>query len=390
VLIDGEDHQLNYKTGGGIMESLVTGLGFDYAYGDSDQALPNGSHGRSFCFVHPQDGLPGYFVLFDEVAASRGGTTANIVLHPNADHLSVVTEGQLYEARIGPKIYTEKKVLLDILFGSSPSTVEIKDGVLAEFYDNSVVGKYIYASFPLNENGVGAYTTVLFPFEEGSGAQPIMQPMSLDNASGAGVNISGAYDYAFAAAGRDLVDFSSGKFQGRAALWRVSAESSLSFYFVRKGRKFSYQNSDSGFDFGFSASKDISIFMKDGRGMAVSDGAEAAIQYPNAAGVKIDGIAAEPIAQDAASITFDLPEGTHDIELVLGESPPADDDDSSDDDASVADDDSAPQPPGDDEEQEKATSGEENGCGCSALPPAKMNSTLLGALLSLFAAASLK
>ncbi|MCK4624992.1 MAG: carboxypeptidase regulatory-like domain-containing protein, partial [Phycisphaerae bacterium] len=66
VLIDGAEHVR--KDGGGITEAF-TAPRFDYASGYSKDALPNGKHRRNFCFVHPQDGRCGYWVVFDEVNA---------------------------------------------------------------------------------------------------------------------------------------------------------------------------------------------------------------------------------------------------------------------------------------------------------------------------------
>ncbi|MCK4626849.1 MAG: fibronectin type III domain-containing protein, partial [Phycisphaerae bacterium] len=81
VLIDGKDHVA--KKGSGIIAGF-TAPRFDYADGYSKNALPNGKHRRNFCFVHPQDGRGGYWVLFDEVDADKPSSKVNVALHPNS------------------------------------------------------------------------------------------------------------------------------------------------------------------------------------------------------------------------------------------------------------------------------------------------------------------
>ncbi|MBI5524787.1 MAG: hypothetical protein HY897_00480 [Deltaproteobacteria bacterium] len=351
--IDDTDHDL-YKKGAGIVEWLVTGLGLDYASADSGTALPNGKHVRNMVFVHPST-VPGYVVLFDEVNADREGTEIAMDLHPNADNATEVSAGTEYLSEISPRKTGVHEVFLSTFFGTAPESVEIKDGVLAEFYDQSIVGKYIEARFAA-EGRRKNFVTVLFPSDE-THAKAAMTRKEGDGFSGVSIDLGGGIiDFAAESHASGTVSIDSATLRGRAALWRRIA-GALSFYSARMGTAFDNGETPRT---GFESSRDVSIFMKGMQGAVVSEGAALTLHFPELGGVEVDGAPASAKQSGPGWLTIDLPAGNHALALKTG-SVPLDDGGTSADATQAADTGAAP------DDAALPASTEAGGCGCSTL-----------------------
>lgn len=315
VMIDGVDHNgdgndgYDLRVGGGLSEGLLSPA-LDYASGNSGPALPNGTHQRNLVFVHAQDGLPGYFVLFDEVQAAGAATTANVILHPNANNVTTRTAGQEYQFRVGPYPYSSNEVYLTIFQGTPPGPVTIKDGGLAS-WDSSFAGKYLYSNYPLNSNGAARIVTVLFPHDRGH-PRASMSRVAGSGFTGASVGLDAANrDVALEANGSTLVTYGGASFKGRASLYRLKNER-VDFYFVRQGVSFS-----AGQDLrqGFEAGAAISLVVKNKSGALVSPGTGVKVYYPQISGVRLNGAAVSLSGAGAGWVSFNAPAGRHTLEI---------------------------------------------------------------------------
>src|SRR5205814_1837919 len=69
----------------------------DYACSDAGAALEIATHRRSLLLVHGQPGLPGYFVLVDELATDAPGAPVNVNLHPDSAVVATLAPATEYD-----------------------------------------------------------------------------------------------------------------------------------------------------------------------------------------------------------------------------------------------------------------------------------------------------
>lgn len=303
------DHQQAY--GAGIAEGFTGGL-LDYASGGSGNALPNGMHTRNFCFVHPRDGAPGYWVLFDEVAANRGRVPASVALHPNSDtDPQVVADDTEYTYTVNPHRRTTNDVKLSIFLATPPASVSFKPGPIADRQE-TFRGRYLYSSYDTDPAGAARIVTVLFPHDNGH-PKPAMSRVGGQLYAGAAIrHEAGAVDYALESDGATLVRHDGTQLRGLAALYRKSADG-LHFYFVRRGRRFSYG------DKGFRASRPVSVYLAGSEGNIVNENSRrlaVTFYHPGVTGVTLDGDDAQLIDSDIGWVRVRVPAGTFRLELV--------------------------------------------------------------------------
>ncbi|MDY7010798.1 MAG: heparinase II/III family protein [Planctomycetota bacterium] len=308
VLIDDKDH--SEKKGGGIVAGFTTPQ-FDYACGDSKDALPNGKHQRNFCFVHPQDGRVGYWVLFDEVKSDKPSSKVNVVLHPNSDDCTPLADKLEYKWKIGPEkqTYSGHDVFVNIFLATSPASVTVKPGLLANMggEKNCFVGKYLNSTYETDDEGGRNIVTVLFP-HDATHPKAKMTRITGSGFSGAKIDLGNSVtDLAIESDVKKAVKYDGVSFVGIAALCRLKDDSNA-FYFVRKGRSF-----DNGAKSrrGFESDVDVSVYVKDKQGRIISPGAEVTFFYPDVTGVLLDGKAVPILASDDGWIRVKVTQGTH-------------------------------------------------------------------------------
>lgn len=308
VLIDHVNHQS--RTGKGISEGFTSTL-FDYASGDSGDALPNGKHQRNFVFIHPQDSKPGYFVLFDEIQGNSNTDSVSIALHPNSDDYSVISEHLDYQWKIGPN-YSENDVFVNLFLGTTPNNVAIKKGVLLGGHSTeskNIIADFLYSTYAMDESKARNIVTVIFPSDE-KHPKPAMVRIADKNSSGVRIDHGDEIrDYLIESSGSSLQEIAKDlSFQGRATAFR-SDKSDLAFYFVRKGTAFKSQKA------GFSSDKPVSIHLHGNYGMVVSGGTEITFETPGLKNVLLDGIEVAPLTVKDNSVKVFIPAGTFSIEL---------------------------------------------------------------------------
>ena len=314
VLINGVDHQ--YKYGLGITEGFISN-NFDYARGDSGSALPNGKHYRNFVFIHPQDGGNGYWLLFDEVAASTAGNSANVLLHPNADNITTVLANREYRSTVAPnRNNTAENVYLTTYLGTNPNSVSIKDGLLAG--NNSFIGKYLYSSYNTDSvTGKKNIVTVLFP-HDATHAKATMSSISGTGYSGASIDLgSSIVDTALESQGSSTISHGSVSFLG-TAIWYRKNVGNTTAYFVRGGRSFNDGLSPRK---GFSSNTGVSIHLRDKLGSIYVPGTVATpvtIYHPGVTSAKLNGTVVTNSSSGSNWITISVPVGNHALELISG------------------------------------------------------------------------
>jgi hypothetical protein len=308
VLIDGADHIA--KVGAGISEGF-TAPGFDYAGGDSGNALSGGRHRRNFVFIHPQDSVNGYWILFDEVNADRRGNPVNVVLHPNSDDCTVVSADREYRWRIGPYTHSGHNVYLSIFLGTAPASTSVKDGLLASGGGKSFVGRYLYSTYDTDKNGNRNIVTILFPHDD-THIKAAMTRISASGYTGASIAHNRAVEgIALESTGASVVRYNGLSFMGLAAWYRLE-RGLLTSYFVRKA-----QSLDDGFTprVGFEALDDVSIYLDGMAGRIVSPDTLVTFYYPGIVGVSLDGTPLSNIGSGTDWVQVNIPSGTHEIEF---------------------------------------------------------------------------
>ncbi|MEX2641119.1 MAG: heparinase II/III family protein [Balneolales bacterium] len=311
ILLDGENHQ--NRTGGGLLEGLTSPL-FDYASGNSHEALANGVHHRNFVFVHPQDEKPGYFILFDEVQASRSAGEVNLVLHPNSSSVATAMEKTEYIWKVGPN-YREDDVFVSVFLGTQPGRVTLEEGVLLGGHrteSGHIVGKYLYSTYDAGPAGARNIVSVIFPFDSGH-RKAAMTRVSEDGLTGVTLDHGdGVMDYALESNGTSARTVSGTvQWQGRALSYREKDEHP-SFYFVRKGTRFMNDQT------GFTSDEPVSIHMKGKEGSVVSEGAAVSFRMSGLQRIMIDDREAEVIATGHGSMQVRIPPGSYQIKLITG------------------------------------------------------------------------
>lgn len=311
VLIDGVDHST--KVGSGITEGLTTST-LDYASGDSGSALPNGKHRRNLVFVHPQSGTNGYYVTFDEIVASNSNKKAQVAFHPSSSTYSTVSGSQEYKWTINQ--YSNHNVDLSIFLGTTPSTVEIKDGALCTASwtgFQSILGKYIYSTYNLSK-GKKNIVTVHIPADD-THVKSALTRISTSNYSGASINHGNSVvDVALESSTNNPISYSGISFKGLAALYRKNG-TTLSSYFVRQGTAF---NDGTTPRRGFEATAPVSIYVKDTDGKTTSTALSSIkLYHPGIKGIKIDGQIAQLISFGTNWIQVAVPAGNHELTFTF-------------------------------------------------------------------------
>lgn len=318
VTIQGEDHVS--KDGAGIAEGF-TGLGVDYASGDSGSALPNGCHQRNLVFVQPQDGAHGYWILFDEVRAHDSGQHVRLNLHPNSDVMYESSAEQEYRSSIGPHTYSGHEVLLTIFLGTKPIRIQQQDGLLASWNGESFLGKVLIPVYQTGAQGRCAVVTILFP-HDAAHAKARFERLFSENATGASITQGSVVDVALESSGAGVATHGNIAFQGLGCWYRANLGSSAA-YFVRKGTSFDNGSEDR---IGFESSRAVSIYFEGPSARIISPGTEITLYCPSIIGVKRKQVGEDSPAQDmpivaaaAGWVRVMVPVGVHEIEAILDE-----------------------------------------------------------------------
>lgn len=312
LTVDGRRH--GDRAGAGLSEGLL-GEGLDYACGDSGEALGEGdAFRRSFILIHGQDGCPGYFAVFDEVAADANETVDAYFQLASESAAEAVAEGAEYLAAVDHHAESPG-VKLSLLLASAPRAVT-QDRVESGFLERAERSGYHYriaAEYATDADGNARTVTVLFPHDR-SHPKADLKAVGGEGHTGATVAFAdGTGDLIVQPTGAGEVAVDDAAFAGAAMLLRRTAEGEAAFYFARRARKLAAG------EVGFQADRPITIHVKGSAGRVVSEGAKVTFHAPGLSAVEIDGKpapapAAKPNAKPNA-VTCDLPAGQHRIDF---------------------------------------------------------------------------
>jgi len=243
---DTNDHAR--KTGNGISSHLVSGE-IDYAKGHSGGALPNGNHQRHFAFVHPLDGLPGYWVVLDEVQGNSGASQTHAAWHPYGETLEPLAANTHYRAQTkhiadvdGP--HTDEGPRLHIHLTTAPAAVQTLEGVIAHFNNLSFVGEFLYNTYALNDARYRRFGTVFFP-------EPPTEPHpEFSRQSGIGWEATrlqwpdGTMDFWVVTQTEADITVGAVTLRGKAAWFRRSANGEIHRILLVEGTRFALDSGD--------------------------------------------------------------------------------------------------------------------------------------------------
>jgi hypothetical protein len=296
------DHQR--KDGAGIQEGLLTPT-FDYARGDSGEALPNGKHFRNFHFVHPGDGKSGYWFLVDEFTA---GNKAHLAFHPYSRAIKTLVADAEYQADIvdyGNQEITD--VDLTLFLGTPPEKVTLHNGAIA---GPNIENQYLYPTYARGA-GVKQILTVLFP-SNSDHPKPTLSRISSEQFSGAVVDQGDVVDYLLESDSSAPQTLDGATFQARRSFFRLVDNQLRSFYAA--GKAFEYEANGS--KTGMRAEQEIVIYLRDRSGQIHSPAPQALTLYaPNIAGVILNDAPANVTQSGAGWVQINVPAGTSSIVL---------------------------------------------------------------------------
>lgn len=318
------------KHGNGITEGFTGGL-LDYACGDAGPALIHDTHLRSLVMIHPQDGVNGYWAVFDEVDG-QVGEKVNTFLHPNTRSttgISVLADGSYdalidgltYNGNEGPyptiAEYHPSDVWLRIFYGTAPDSVTpLSAGFGCSWAGAGLTLRYLQAQYGTNSSGDANIATVLFP-HDATHAAPTFSRVSVTGGTGTSVTQGSVVDYAMESNGAVDVTVSGATFHGKAAVFRQSAGQPI-FWFVRQGMNFNSGTSPrQGFEVVSGAA--VSLYLRQQSGNVVSTGAQVKFYYPSLIGVKIDGTAQTVVDSGGGWVTINVPTGRHSVDFIVNQ-----------------------------------------------------------------------
>ena len=312
------DHQS--KSGGGITKGFTSET-FDYANGNSGNALPNGTHDRGLVMVAPQDNAGGYFVYLDKITTEASGNVVTIVHKPMSANYSELRENEEYNWIVNND--SGHNVNLSVFLATKPDNTEIIDGVVAGWNVTYLAVKSLLAKYVTGEDGTKKAATVLFP-SDALNSKADMNRIEADDIQGAEIDFNnGIKDYIFTSEKEGIhtyyipnadnkgYSYDKVRFDADSAMLRRN-EGALGYYFTENGKSFMAGQQ------GFSAANRICIHMKNlsGEVWASSETDVTFYEY-GVTGIKINGEEITPKQAKSGSITAAVPAGESKIELII-------------------------------------------------------------------------
>ena len=297
--------------GGGITEG-ITGYGLEYASGNSGPSLKNGNHDRNLLFVKPEEHVPGYFILFDEVSVRENIHQAHLYLHPNSKTMPLILNNdQVYDWAI-KSCYTDNEIKVKIYLGTEPLQTEIREGYLASYFDcDRFVGKYMKCTYEPGISGTQTINTLIYPYLAGN-KTPSFSRISGPGYSGTQLIFNEELsDYTFTSEGSGEVAHQEIKFSAKSVYIR-KVNNDIQNYFTRKGTKILFEGSNR---YGFESEDPVSMVCTRNMGQIISEGTAISIIYPEIEHILLDNQIAEVIERGSDWIKIYIPAGNHHFQI---------------------------------------------------------------------------
>jgi len=295
------------KRGGGVAEGFVDDPGpVAYASGDSGRAVAGGTHLRNFLSVPAADGVGGYWLLLDEVTGTEG--TIHTALHPNAAQAPTADRSEeVYTVPVGgPYPRSGTDVRLTVAYGTEPDGVTVHRGALAD-WEESFVGRYLYASYPAPADGLAGIVTALFPHDDDH-PRAEFERIPGDDRDGIAVRQGPVTDRAVELSGKSGATVGDVTTTARAAVVR-ERDGNLAFAFLRRATRV-----EAG-DTTVRASGPVSLAL---RGTTGNVGArtDTAVRFdrPDLEAVELNGTRTP--ADGSGPVEVTVPQGGHTLRLL--------------------------------------------------------------------------
>lgn len=303
--------------GDGITESLLSNR-FDYAVGlatspyvfrDTTTGTVTqtlGEHKRNFIFIHPDNSVPGYWIVGDE-AQSFSSSTVNVTWHPYGIAPSTTTSGTEWDWLVSTRAAAGTDVHLNLFLATPPLSVAFSS---SPFGGNpSFVASFMNAQYAVDASSNARVITVLYPSDP-THAKATMTRLAPSGATGALIQSGTILDYVAISSPSSTVTTGGGTYQGRMSWIRRNASGMLA-YFVRQGTSF---DDTAATRTGFSSPVPVSLHMLGTTGTITSTGTAITFYSPGVVGVSFDGVPVSGTAT-ANAYTVSVASGNHSVAL---------------------------------------------------------------------------
>lgn len=242
VMVDRVQHTLKHGAGfdegqAGVPEAIL-GDELCYVSAHSGGALPNATHVRNLVQVSGQNGVGGYWVLTDDVAAGSASSSVQVMLHPASTEVVEVAAATEFRSRANYRpAVPGSEVNLTMFLGTAPANVSIKAGRFGIISRTPEDVEYLEAEYEAGSNGGKRIVTVLFPHDP-SVSKPAFARTSGAAYTGARLDFGGGIiDHSWESDGTEAFVVDEVTFQGLAGTYRL-VDGEPAFAFVRKGTTF--------------------------------------------------------------------------------------------------------------------------------------------------------
>ena len=304
LTIDGREH--DSRLGEGMVEGFTT-AGLDYACGASGPALAGYDHLRSLILVHATEAARPYFLLLDEVATTGGEQVQNYFHPANETSVEVLKDGQTYRAPID-HYPTVPGANLGFFFVTTPEAVKVEKvaSAVPERYPNYPEHNRLEVTYPTDRRVNEPIATVLFPHQNSS-VLPAFNRIGQEGISGGIISHDeGIKDYILNTRGASGHQYQKVQFQAKSLLFREES-GSLSFFFLREGNRFSYDN------FSVESTEPVSIFLQNNTGALTSTGTQLTFKGPGVENIQFEP-AVTALERETGILRVELPSGNFTLE----------------------------------------------------------------------------
>jgi len=309
LAIDGKRH--HKRTGAGLTEGLIA-ADFDYACGDSGQALGDDSFRRSLILVHGTEQLGGYFITFDEVDADAGEKVHAYLQTASKDEVTELAPRREYRAAINHHA-TIEGVAMNVFYATEPTSVaqsRIASSYLKRAPD---AGRHqrLEAVYETDQGGQARIATIFFPHDR-THAKADLRRIVGEGFHGALVTFdNGTRDRIIQSTAARPTEAQGLRFNAKAVVVRDDHDRGESFYFARHGRACRDGS------VGFESDRPVSIFMRGRVGQITSphEQAQLTLYHPDAVGVRLNGEPVQLLASGDGRVRLNLPAGQHELTL---------------------------------------------------------------------------
>ena len=268
LTINGENHKS--RLGGGIVEGFTTEH-LDFAIGNAGPAFGNNSHKRNLILVHQNNGVDGYFVVYDEVKATSGNKIKNY-LHPaNQTVVNEIIANTHFSANID-HYPSENGSKLNFYYLTPPLEINIEksQSAVPDRYPGYPDHNRLEAVYNLDASGSKNLTTILLP-EKTNGSQVNFKSLNEENFNACEIKLKGNIsDYIYESLNNQLIENEDFSFKGELVIARMSGKK-VSAYFLKNATSFT-----SG-EMGMESDNPLTIYYCENKGAVITTGGKLKI-----------------------------------------------------------------------------------------------------------------